>query len=294
LPLTLMVVAIYTLATVAKQTPRWAMLMRLAPTTCAILIAGGPFVLYYLYVFSHGVWRVFQQLGALNPAEALLTWGVFLPLAVWGWRAAPPAARPLADLLALWCLCAVAGTVLNIWQGSRLATGLNLPIGMLIALGLVGRREVVRRRWLMALGLGLICQYLFLLSALLGGDATHLYNSPQEEQALRWLGAHAGPRDVVLAPFLFGNVLPEASSARVVAGEYDQTYDFAVRYPQLQIFYSPQSTLPDRLRVLRDTGATLVVYDAQKPQEGAFDPRGMPGVRTVFSAGDVAVLRVEQ
>jgi hypothetical protein len=293
LPLTLVVAGLYALLVAARHGWRRCVIVRMALATGSVAGVGVPFALYYWYVFGHGVWRVFQQLGSLDPAEGLLTWGVFLPLALWGWRTAPVTARPLADLLALWCVCAVAGTQLNVWQGSRLVTGINLPIGMLFALGLLRYGAAVRRRWLLALGLGLACQYLFLLSALLQGHASHLYNATPQEQAVRWLAAHAGPRDVVLAPLFFGNIVPEASVAHVVAGEYDQTYDYAVRYPQLLTFYNPRSTDAAREQVLRATGATFVVYDADDYQEGSFDPRGMQGLRVVFASSGVAVLRVE-
>jgi hypothetical protein len=253
---------------------------------------GISFVLYYYFLFDHGVWKVFQTLGALNPVEGLLTWGVLLPLGAWGWYVAPSRLRPLATILALWCIVGVCGTVLNLYQGSRLTTGVTLPIGGLFAIGLMGYHTGVRRRWLIAASFGLICQYLFLLIALLSGSATHLYNDASQEQAVQWLAQHGTARDVVLAPFMFGNVVTEASRAHVVAGEYDQTYDFAVRYPQLQAFYGATSTTTARLQALKATGATLVVYDGHNGDEGPFDPRRLPELHTVFVSGDVAILRV--
>jgi hypothetical protein len=189
-------------------------------------------------------------------------------------------------------VCGVCCTVLNLYQGSRLTTGVTLPIGGLFAIGLFQFGSGVRRRWLIAVSFGLICQYLFLLTALLSGNAPHLYNNASQEQALQWLASHCTEHDVLLAPFLFGNVVPEASRVHVVAGEYDQTYDFAVRYPQLQTFYGATSTIASRLHVLKATGATLVVYDGHNGAEGPFDPRGLPGLRSVFTSGDVAILRV--
>jgi hypothetical protein len=295
LPLTLLVMALFVIWWVVRAAPRN---QRLSALRRGILVGGAigapgvPFALYYYALFNQSMWKGFQHLSPLNPLEGLLTWGLLLPLAVWGWRAAPPSLRPLATILALWCVCAVCCTVLNFYQGSRLTTGVTLPIGGLFAIGLMRYSSTVRRHWLEALSVSVVCQYLFLLTALLNGNATHLYNNAAQEAALQWLARHGSPRDVVLAPFFFGNVVTEASRVRVVAGGYDQTGDFAVRYPQLQTFFGASSTTASRLRALRATSATLVVYDGHDPYEGPFDPRVLPGLRTVFARGDVAILRV--
>jgi hypothetical protein len=295
LPLTFMVLALFVLWWVVRAAPGDQRLSALRRGLLVGGVVGGPgvpFALYYYFLFNHGTWKGFQHLSPLNPLEGLLTWGVLVPLGIWGWRMAPPSLRPLATILALWCMCAICGTALNLYQGSRLTTGVTLPIGGLFAMGLMRYSFTVRRHWLEALSVSLVCQYLFLLTALLNGNAKHLYNNAAQEQALQWLALHGNTRDVVLAPFFFGNVATEASPVRVVAGGYDQTYDFAMRYPQLQTFFGASSTTAERLHVLRATSATLVVYDGHNPYEGPFDPQNLPGLRTVFVRGDVAILRV--
>jgi len=293
LPLTVAVATLTACAWWLQTAPR-PTLLRLVLTVLPIIVPAVPFILYYYLLFNYTVWRIFQNIHGLDPMEGLLTWGLLLPLAWWGWRKAPAQARPLADMLAIWCLCAVIGTVLNIWQSSRLSTGINLVIGALFALGLL-RPEIAlqtRRRWLLALSFGLACQYLFLLTALWQGHASHLYNSPAKDQALRWLALHTTSHDVVLAPFFFGNVAVERMPAHVVAGDYDLTVDFPQRYPQLQTFFDANTATATRLKTLRATHATFVVYDPEDPQEGAFDPRTLPNLQTAFTAGDITVLHV--
>jgi hypothetical protein len=260
----------------------------------AIALPGCAFALYYEWVFQQPMWRQFQQIGALNPIEALLTWGALLPLAWWGWRRAAPTARPLADVLWLWCVCAAIGTWLNFMQGSRLPTGLLLPIGALVGLGLSQRSmaPASRRRWLLALSLGLVCQYLFLLTALLGGNAPHLYVTAARERALIWLAQHTTARDVILAPYAFGNIVPTAARAHVVEGDYDHTWDYAVRRVQVQRFYGSATAMAAREQTLRATRADYVIYDGQDADDGPFDPSHLPGLRVAYAAGGVTVLRV--
>jgi hypothetical protein len=230
--------------------------------------------------------------------EGLLTWGLLLTVAIWGWWTAPAHLRPLVTVLAVWCCCAIAGTAINLWQSARMVTGINIFIGFSFALGML--RPRVSRAWrirtLVLIGLGGICQYLYLLTALSQGNAPSLYNTRQEEVVVRWIGAHATTHDVLLAPVLFSNVVPEASEARVVAGEPDLGYDYDTRYPQVQTFFSPATSSSARLQILRETGATLVVYDPYFNyglDRGNRDPGGLPALRLVYTYAGLHVYRVE-
>jgi hypothetical protein len=297
-PLTAAVAALYVgcvlLRTRRERTARdWIGV--LAPVA-VMLLPGCAFALYYGWMFHQPMWREFQQNGALNPMEGLLTWGALLPLGWWGWRRAAPAARPLANVLWLWCVCAAVGTWINSMQGSRLPTGLLLPIGALAGLGIVqpSITPAARRRWLLAVSLGLICQYMFLLTALIASNAPHLYVTAARERALGWLAQHTSPRNVILAPYAFGNLVPSAARAHVVVGHPDQTWDYASRRPQVQLFYGAATSIAVREQVLRATRADYVVYDAQDTDDGSFDPRRLPGLRVAFDAGSVVVLRIVQ
>jgi hypothetical protein len=211
---------------------------------------------YYFWQLRYGAWSggSISTFGESRPvAESLLQWGVTLPLGLWGWRKAPPAARPLADALALWCCCAVAGMLLPFWQGFRFSTGLTTMVGALFALGVL--HTVVDGRWrvriLLLASLGATVHFIFLLSVLLPGDAQSLYVTAQQEQATQWLAAHTTERDVVLAPLGFSNRLP----------------------------------------VLTDTTADYIVYDSGDTEDGTFDPRTLPALRTAFANGQVTILK---
>ncbi|HWE63716.1 MAG TPA: hypothetical protein VHB98_18535, partial [Chloroflexota bacterium] len=71
------------------------------------------------------------------------------------------------------------------------------------------------------------------------------------------------------------------------------TFDMPLRERQLQVFYGARAPVTARLAALRATRATFVVYDAYYGEDGPFDPRGLPGLRTVVVASGTAVLRVQ-
>lgn len=268
------------------------------PALCLGVIAlpGGILALYYARLFGSGPWAEgqFRAVPAIPAQEQALLWGILLPLAVWGWRRAAAVTRPVADALAIWAGGALIGAQLPFWQGSRLTAGMAIVCGALFALGLhgAGTGRPARVRWLAALSLGPVSHYLFLLTALAGGNAPHLYNTAAEDQAARWLATHARADDVVVAPFGFANVLPTVAAVRVVAGHTYQTLDLRIRVDQVRGIYGADQSPAAHLTALRASGATLVVYDRLDGEDGPFDPGSLPGLRRVFASGDVAVSRV--
>ena len=289
---------------------------RAALSLAAIVVPVLPFVAYYLLTFVGGPWSrgSFTRMPELYPlARVFIVTGALLPLAAWGWwatRAGNPrtarrearaarisgtGARPLAATLGIWILCALVGRELPFWQSVRFTTGLNMATGGLFCLGLLHHGASLRARlaWLAGLaGAGAALAYLLLLHELASGQARDLYSTAAEWQAVRWLAAHANARDVVLAPFEFSNVVPIEASCRLVWGHDYQTFDYAARRRQVRTFYGAAQPAPARLGALRATGAGYVVYDGHDREDGPFDPRRLPGLRPVFSSGDVAVLRL--
>lgn len=140
--------------------------------------------------------------------------------------------------------------------------------------------------------MGAITQYLFLLSVILEGHAPALYTSSAQISAGRWLATHGTQRDVLLAPLGFSNLVPTMASVRVVAGHAYQTLDFGLRHEEVQTFFGDHSAMHARLRALLATQATLVAYVVQDPEDGSFDPRGLPYLHSVFAGPGITILRV--
>jgi hypothetical protein len=183
--------------------------------------------------------------------------------------------------------------LLPFWQGFRFSTGLTTMVGALFALGVL--RTVVDGRWrvriLLLASLGAIVHFIFLLSVLLPGNARSLYVSAQQEQATQWLAAHTTERDVVLAPLGFSNRLPAVATCRLVAGHGLMTFDMPLRERLLRLFYGLNTAAAARLQVLTSTTANYVVYDVGDTEDGSFDPRTLPSMRTAYANSQVTILR---
>jgi hypothetical protein len=185
----------------------------------------------------------------------------------------------------------VVGSLLPLWQGDRLTVGITVPLGGLFALGLLGieARWFENRRWLLLLGAGVGCHYLFLCTALLAGASPTLYAAGEENRAAVWIAAHRAGA-VVMAPFGFANTLPIVAPVRVVAGHGYQTIDLTARRRQLAIVYGAGYSPAVRLRVARESGATLLVFDRLDRESGPFFARTLPGARTVYDSPAMVVL----
>jgi hypothetical protein len=261
-----------------------------------IFLPALPFVIYYRLLFTTGVWSTggFQSIPAPPGIEPLFSWVLLLPLALWGLYHTPPARRPLAILLALWCVLGIAGRQLPFWQSIRLTDGINIATGMLFALGVMTPRfsGLWRRRALLLTSSGTIIYYIFLLLVLVPGNAIYFYDTSDHNRALEWLAQHSTSRDVVLAPYSFSNVLPAVAPDRLVFGHPWQTLDFATRDREVREFYASTGSAGERAHVLLETRATLVVYDSQDREDGTFNPCPMRQLRVVFSNSRITILRV--
>jgi hypothetical protein len=261
-----------------------------------IFLPAVPFVVYYRLQFTQGIWSTggFRSIPAPAGIEPLLTWICLLPLGAWGFYRAPLARRPLAVLLALWCVCAIAGRELPFWQSIRLTDGINIATGMLFALGVLrpGFSRVWRQRALLSSSFSTLTYFVFLLLVLAPGNAIHFYDTSARQAAFRWLAQTTSSADVVLAPYDFSNALPAVAPDRLVFGHPWQTLDFASRQRMVRAFYGTGRSPAAHLQALLNTGATLVVYDSADSEDGSYDPRLLPGLHAVFSNAQVTILRV--
>ncbi len=299
LPESMLVVAVLALLSVravAEGPRRRLAACRELVCCCVIGLPAVPAATYYFWEVKFGAWSTgdLSSVQGRPFVEAVLQWGVVLLVGAWAWLQTPPATRPLANALALWCCAALACMALPLWQSFRFSTGMTTMAGGLLGLAVVRRVRMprVRARLLLLAGLGAAIQYVFMVTLLLAGRDTVLYMPRDRQAAMNWIGAHCSERDVVLAPLGFSNRLPSVARSRLVAGYGLLTFDMTLRDEQLHAFYDPSTSPQQRVVVLRATSADLVVYDPTDSEDGTFDPRGMPGLEQVFASGDVAVLRV--
>jgi hypothetical protein len=130
------------------------------------------------------------------------------------------------------------------------------------------------------------------------------YLTDDELAGLRWLGAHASARDVVLASPQMGNYIPTAAPCHVVAGHWDETVHPGKYLALVDSFFTPSATPAARRATLAQARADLVFYGPQERnlqralQEpagpAAADPApGVPELREVFRQGEVVIYAVQ-
>lgn len=91
-----------------------------------------------------------------------------------------------------------------------------------------------------------------------------LYQTGDQLAALDWLGRHTNERDVVLADWRFGNLLPVYAGARVFVGHPIETIDFKEKNAAVNRFFNLSMSESDRRELIERWRITLVVVSADQ------------------------------
>jgi hypothetical protein len=102
---------------------------------------------------------------------------------------------------------------------------------------------------------------------------------------LEWLGRSSSDRDVVLADWHFGNLLPIYADARVFVGHPIETIGFKEKAALVDRFFDPMAAQADRQALIDRWKITWVV--ARADQSLALDRA------SVFQIGTYTLYRVE-
>jgi hypothetical protein len=206
----------------------------------------GPFVLYYVWEFSHDpylvAWTAQNRILSPPPAHYLLAFGLLLlPALAGAWfflrEASQTALLPVAWLV-LFPLLAYAPHNLQ----RRLPDGIWVALVCLSAAGIP--RLVKRVRW-STIGAFFLALSLPSTLILLGGGV-RVAMQPSEPafqpvgtvRAFAWLSSHAEVGDVVLTGYALGNALPAWAPLRVVIGHGPESVDLAVLEQAVQLFFA--------------------------------------------------------
>lgn len=115
-----------------------------------------------------------------------------------------------------------------------------------------------------------------------------------EEAALRWLGAHSSPRDVVLSGLTLGQFVPVYADAHTFLGHWAQTARFYEKREAVARFFQRAATDDERRALLGRYGVTYVLYGAEERALGSFDPAASTLLEPAFSDGATTVFRVRR
>jgi hypothetical protein len=271
--------------------------------------AGGAFLallpacavaLYYAVLFRHDpLWSGSAMLRLPLPSVALLI-GAFGPLAL----LAAPALRSLAGgayhgveegagirLAATWAVVTPVLLVAPLPQTERLLSGWSVALAVLGALTVrrLHPRAVVRV--VAVLGCSNVMLALLYLAVTVHGANPAYYASLSEARAARWLAAHSGPNDVVMASAGSGNLIVSVAACHVVVGQNFETFDWAAAQRDVLRFYDATTTVAARAAIVRRQRVTLVMDGPYEDALGRYAP-GRRGYRLVHQDGPVRVFAV--
>jgi hypothetical protein len=224
-----------------------------------------------------------------------LGYGLLVPLAVIGIRAARLRERSESRLLVSWVL--VNGLLLYgpFLLQRRLSLGLFFPLAALAGLGLE-RLASSRRRFIFllvgTLAFSLPSHGLVIasgLSSVARGDPA-LVVDRDDEELTKWIGDHLIDSELILAGPRTGNRLPAYTPARVIYGHPFETPKATERRAELDRLFGWDQDSASGLERLRDLGVQYVLYSSEEKAIGS--PSWIPELELVHEIGDGRLYKI--
>lgn len=231
-----------------------------------------------------------------GPLGMFLSYGLLWPFALVGMYSAWQRRSDWDLLLLIWIVLVVPLSYIPYHMQWRFLLGLQIPIGIFAAQGIVRtlrtnwpRRLVVAATMLSSIYL---VAHLIMSKGVVATATVHYpltYLSTHEAAALDWLRNHVGKNDAVLAGPEMNFFVPAYAGQRVVAGHGVETFDAPRKSKLVSDFFA--GTL-DRAGLLRDLSIDHVVIGPRDRARGVLDPASLP-LRLEFESGDVGIYKVE-
>ncbi len=256
--------------------------------------------LYYAVLFRHDpLWSGSAMLRLPPPSVALLI-GAFGPLAL----LAAPALRSLVQgaysgveegagirVAATWAVVTPILLVAPLPQTERLLSGWSVALAVLGALTMRRLRPRTVMRVVAVLGGSNVLLAVLYLAVTLHGANPAYYAPASEARAARWLAAHSGPDDVVMASAGSGNLIVSVAACHVVVGQNFETFDWAAAQRDVLRFYNAGTSEAARAAIVRRRRVTLMMDGPYEDALGRYTP-GRRGYRLVYKDGSVRVFAV--
>ena len=268
--LVILVASVYAALRVILRLSPWT---RPIPILSVLALPAAPVLVYDAWLFStQPVFRGWSQQNiTLSPPPLyyLISYGLLIVLAIFG-GVSLMRRRDAKALLALaWIVVVVPLLYAPTNLQRRFLEGVMLPLCVLASVGAVSvLRQLVRaRQWRRRVLLLLVALALPSNLVLVAGtsvasfmQSSSVFYPGDVIAAVDWLGANAGPDDVVLSSFPVGNLIPARTGRRVVLGHWIGTLDYAPKTEQVQPFFGRE--MPDEVRraLLHDYRVALSLW----------------------------------
>ncbi len=265
---------------------------------------GGPFLLYQFIATIRdpqlSVWN--RQNLTISPAiwDTLLSFSPALLLAGYGiYRAARKHEFEEIRLPVTWAISSLVVMYLPFALQRRMALGLQIPLGLLAAVGLVylvrEKAGEFRRAALLVGGVSIMTNLVFLAGVLsvISRALSPVYYPQADQPAFDWMVTQTGKISApALAPVILaapdtGALIPAITGWRVVYGHPFETVDAAQEKADVIRYFSNQMDPAEQKAFL---SANQVEYIFYGPAEKALDGGNLfSGQSVVFQQGDVAI-----
>jgi hypothetical protein len=192
--------------------------------------------------------------------------------------------------LIAWLIAAPLMAYLPLAVSRRMIVGWQIPLcifGAYALLRLIDSTVPLRRTIALgALALSAVSTLVIISLGLVFVSAPQppLYQTRDQLAALDWLGRHASERDVVLADWRFGNLMPIYADARVFVGHPIETIGFQAKNAAVDRFFNPSMSETDRQKLIDRWQITLVVASA--------DQLAPPRSQIVFRHGPLNIFQI--
>ena len=267
----------------------------------AVLISA-PVIAYSVWTFTaepvYRVWAAQNLILSPHPLHYLAAYGVPLVLAGFAvgetWRS-----KGMGWLALAWVGVVPFLIYLPFNLQRRLVEGVQVPLSLLAALGVVGlgvRGSRLRIVVIIVLVILPLTNGLLVAgnSLVLQGLPAPIYRDASEVAALDWLSQQVRSDDVVLASYETGNYLPARVGARAFVGHGPESIHAEEKRLLVTRFFEATTDDAWRQQLLARYGADFVFWGPVEQQLGTFDPRRASYLRQVYQAGEYATFEVER
>jgi hypothetical protein len=125
--------------------------------------------------------------------------------------------------------------------------------------------------------------------------AAPYYMHRDEAAAFDWLAGHASERDVVIAPEITGQFVPNYGRTRAYLAHWAMTNRYHERSANVRKFFDPATSDPWRERLIADEGVTLVLRAGSVPGlEETWDPGGSGFVEPLLKLPQAQLYRIRR